>query len=190
MDRELVLTPLALDVERRDPPCVHECRVQRRPILFAWQHLTESAEAHRPGTEVTQPRLQRRPDAGCVQSGLPSPSAGAALESVAANEVGMPCRDVAEARHVDAVGSFADGAAVGPAVEHAAGTAPLDVIHDVPADLIARITDSRVEQNPRAFERRCAEKDNTSRIHAFRACLGIDTGNTGDTITSNMQTLH
>src|SRR6266540_2642214 len=109
--------------------------MQRGAVLLARQHLAEAAEAHRPGAELRQPCLERQADAGRVQRGVPSRATRTTLESVPPNEVRMPGgrRDVAEARHINAVGTLADRAAVGPAVEHAAGAAPLDVIHDVAA---------------------------------------------------------
>ena len=115
--------------------------MQRGAVLLARQHLAEAVEAHRPGAEVRQPSLERQADAGRVQRGVPSRATRTTLESVPTNEVRMPGgrRDIAEARHVNAVGTLPDRASVGPAVEHAAGAAPLDVIHDVAADLPTRV---------------------------------------------------
>src|SRR6266516_4590281 len=141
MDGELVVTPAAIDMQRRDAPRIDQRWMQRGAVLLARQHLAESVEAHRPGAELRQPCLERRPDSGRVQRGLPSRATRTTLESVPTNEVGMPGRgrDIAEARHVNAVGTFPDRAAVGPAVEYAAGAAPLDVIHDVATDLPTRV---------------------------------------------------
>src|SRR6267142_6945778 len=142
MDRQLVVAPAAFDVQRGDAPRIDQRRVQRGAVLLTRQHLAEASEAHRPGAELGEPRLERRPEAGCVQRGMPPRAARAALKSVAAYEVGIARCDIAKARHVDAVGTLPDRAAIGPAVEHAAGAAPLDVIHDVATDLPARVANS------------------------------------------------
>src|SRR5258707_5570997 len=163
-------------------PRVHQRRVQRRPVLLPRQHFAEANEGHAPGTELCQSLLERRPDAGRPERALPPAPPCPALESVPTNEIRMARGDVAEPRHIDAVRAIADDAAVSPAVEAAARTTPLDVVHDVPADLPARVGETGVEQNPRALERRGAQKDDARGVHALRLGRRVDHAYARDTI--------
>src|SRR5882672_8784790 len=121
--------------------------MQRRPVRLAGQHFAESPEVHAPRAQFFEPSLECLSDPRGAQSVLPAAAPCPTLESVAANEIGVTRRDVAEARHVDAVGAIADHAAVGPALKLAVRATPLDVVHDVAADLVARVGEPRVEQN-------------------------------------------
>src|SRR6266478_1773047 len=98
--------------------------MQRRAILLPRQHLAESPEAHRPRAQLRQALLECPADPGRAQCRLPSRTPRGPLKSVAANEIGVSRRDVAESGHVNPVRPLADLPAVGPAVELPARPAP------------------------------------------------------------------
>ena len=94
----------------------------------------------------------------------------------------MAGRDVAESWHVNPVRTIADDPSIRPAVELPTRPAPLDVIHDVAADLTARIPHATDQQNPRALEGRRAEENHAGRVLPLLFGLRVDNADAGQPV--------
>src|SRR5258705_8892288 len=119
-------------------------------------------QAHAPRTRFPERLLVLGPEASLFRAASPVGPSAPTLEAIAAQKRGLALPNVAEARHVDAVGSIANGIAVGRSVHAAVGAAPHDVVHQVLADLATGIAEpaSGIEQDPRLVDREITQKVN------------------------------
>src|SRR5262249_10243269 len=124
-----------VELEYRDPPRVLHGRIERDAVLLARQHLAEPAEADERRIVLPHVRLERLAVSGDVvgHTGILGAPA-AALEVIAADEIGMLVGDVAKSRDVRRNRSAVVERRLGP-----------DASWDVPAaadshDVLAQIT--------------------------------------------------
>src|SRR6185437_11566712 len=160
-ERPLVVAVRAADLGDGNTPRIDFGLVDFDDVLFFRQHLTEAVKAEAPRPGSAQRLLVVGAEARLLYAASPVRAAAAPLEAVATQERRLPLPDVAEARHVDPVGPIADGVTVGRAIDPAVGTATHDVIHQILADLAARVREagSGIEQDARRLDRGRAQED-------------------------------
>src|SRR2546422_222420 len=177
----LVVAPFAVDAKRRNAPGVLRVGVELDVVGGAGQALAEPVEREAPRRRRAQGALELGAEAGQVLPPGPTLAVCAALEAVAAQEVGVRGRDVAEARDVDPVGAATVDGPVFHARDRAARPAAHAVVHQVLAQLAARVGEPggearrhRIEEEARRFDRGRAQEDDARVELEGLAGLGVD----------------
>ena len=186
---QLVVAESIVEAQDRNAPRVLDVRIQQHAILFARQHFAESAEADVRGIVFAHVRLEALAVAGeVVRHARILGAAAAALEVVAADEIGMLVGDVAEPRDVrrHRTPVIERRLSADARRDEAAALDAHDVLAQVAAKQPRRVADAvrirsrlRVEEDARRVERARAEHDHRRAEieHLFR--VRIDHADTG-----------
>ena len=146
----LIIAVDTVDAQRRNPPRIHQIRIDLDVVLVTGQHLAEAPEVHLPRSEIADQRfLELGAEARHLRAALPALPRRPSLESVAAQEIRMLRFHVAESRHIDGVGASSDFPTILRPRQRAHCAAIHDVVHHVVTELAACIP-----QPLREFSRR------------------------------------
>ena len=141
--------------------------MQRHKVIGPRKTFPPTPQPEAPRSEALQEGvLELRAKTRGRRAASPIPPGGASLKAVTPHELRMLVRDVAKARHVDAIRTVPEGLAVFHAGERAVGAGAEWMIHEVAPELTARVCKSgrktrgfRVEQDTRTLESRGAQED-------------------------------
>src|SRR5437868_6778359 len=119
------------------------------------KHFAEAVELHHPRPEIADQRfLEAGAESRHLGAARPTRTLGATLEAIASEKIRMLRLQVPKARNVDRIGAVAYFAAVLRPRQCRAGAPAHDVVHQIVAELSARVAQSRGE-----FARRRVEED-------------------------------
>src|SRR6266704_3144283 len=149
----LVFTPITVNFQRGNIPGIELTLVDFDIVAVIWQAFAKAAYSHAPGAGHLQSVLEFRAEAGHPHAAGPAVAATAALIAVAAKEVFVFGFDVAETRDVNTIGAVAERHFVLMAGHRAARAAAHMVIHEIVAELTARVGKSRGEFRSRGIEK-------------------------------------
>ncbi len=180
--------PGAADPERRDAPFVLEFGIDGDPVVGIGEALAEAVETHAPPTRLQQFRLELRAESGLCSSAPPIVSPCTALKAVSPQEALVLVLHVAEPGHVHPIGPAAERGLVEEAIDPAPRRAAHGVVHEVAAQLAARVGQAvgilgagGVEQQPGALERRSTEEHQPPLDLELLTGIAIDDAHTART---------
>ena len=182
----LVLTRLAVDREHREPPLILPRLVERHRVAMVGEHLTERGATDRPAPRLRHLVLERAADPELGHGARPALASRAPLIAEAAQIVPLLPVQVAIARDVEPGRAASVHVLVLVPVEVSLSADPEVVVHEVVPQLPRTAPEParpdigrRAQQQPRAVERRGAEKDDAGLVVRHLIADGIHDAHPG-----------